>query len=332
MKTDNILVIGACGQIGAELVPALRKVYGNLHVVAADLLPLTKDMGSPGPYVQLDALNYGALATLITRYDINQVYLLAAMLSATGERQPQKAWDLNMQTLLNLLDIAREKKLDKIFWPSSIAVFGPTAPKINCPQKAPQLPATVYGISKSAGEQWCQYYYSKYGVDTRSLRYPGLISHKTAPGGGTTDYAVDIFHQAVNHQSYTCYLNEDTRLPMMYMADAIRATMEVMAAPAAGLTVRTSYNLAAMSFTPAELARSIERYIPGFWIDYAPDYRQGIADTWPQSIDDSVAGRDWGWDHDYELSGTTRDMILHLAKAPGMPLEQILELLPGGFF
>jgi nucleoside-diphosphate-sugar epimerase len=332
MRKENILVIGACGQIGSELVPALRRQYGDAHTIAADLQPPTPERRSAGIYIQLDALNYGALSTLITRHDISQVYLLAAMLSATGERQPQRAWDLNMQSLLNILDLAREKKLAKVFWPSSIAVFGPDAPKENCPQLAAQRPGTVYGISKAAGEQWCQYYWTKYGIDTRSLRYPGLISHKTAPGGGTTDYAVDIFHQAVNQQQYTCFLKPDTRLPMMYMSDAIRATMELMEAPAANLRVRSSYNLAAMSFTPAELARSIERYIPAFRIDYRPDYRQSIAETWPASIDDTPARHDWGWDHDFELSAMTRDMLLHLAKAPGVSLEQILESLPGGFY
>jgi nucleoside-diphosphate-sugar epimerase len=332
MRKDNILVIGACGQIGADLVPALRRIHGDQHVVAADIRPLAAERRSEGPYIQLDALNYGALSALISKHDINQVYLLAARLSATGEQHPQKAWDLNMQSLLNLLNLAREKKLAKIFWPSSIAVFGPDAPKKNCPQLAPQRPATVYGISKAAGEQWCQYYWNKYRIDTRSLRYPGLISHKSTPGGGTTDYAVDIFHRAIADQQYTCFLEPNTMLPMMYMPDAIRATLELMEAPASKISVRSSYNLAAMSFTPATLAACIERYIPAFRIRYEPDYRQTIADSWPQTIDDALARSDWGWDHEFELSATTKDMIAHLAKSPGLPLEQILEQLPGGFY
>jgi nucleoside-diphosphate-sugar epimerase len=332
MNTDNILVIGASGQIGTELVPALRRIHGDLHVVAADLRPLPNDSNSAGPYVQLNVLNYGALGSLIDRYDINQVYLLAATLSATGEKHPQQTWDLNMQSLLNILNLAQEKKLARVFWPSSIAVFGPDAPRKDCGQQAVKSPGTVYGISKAAGEQWCQYYWNKYRVDTRSLRYPGLISHSAPPGGGTTDYAVDIFHQAVRHQKFTCFLKEDTCLPMMYMVDAIRATMEVMAAPAAALSVRTSYNVAAMSFTPAEIAKSITRYIPGFSIDYVPDHRQDIADSWPASIDDSLARQDWRWDHEYELPGTTRDMLFHLVKGTGLSLGELTELISPVFF
>lgn len=332
MKSDNILIVGASGQIGTELVPALRRIHGDLHVVAADVRPLNKERQSAGPYVQLDVLNYGALGSLIDRYDINQVYLLAATLSATGEQHPQKAWDLNMQSLLNILNLAKEKKLARVFWPSSIAVFGPDAPRTDCTQHAIKSPTTVYGISKAAGEQWCQYYWDKYRVDTRSLRYPGLISHSAPPGGGTTDYAVDIFHQAVRHQKYTCFLKEDTCLPMMYMVDAIRATMEVMAAPAAALSIRTSYNVAAMSFTPAQVARAITRYLPGFTIDYAPDHRQAIADSWPRIIDDSMARGDWRWDHEYELQGTTRDMMSNLVKGSNLSLGELTELLSPIYF
>jgi len=313
MKKDSILVIGACGQIGSELVPALRRFHGAFRVVAADRLPPDNGPLKAGPYEQLDVLDKKALGSLIERYDINQVYHLAATLSATGERNPQQAWDLNMQGLLNVLDCAREKKLTRVFWPSSIAVFGPHPANHGCPQDEPHEPSTVYGISKSAGEQWCRYYYEKYGVDTRSLRYPGLISHRTAPGGGTTDYAVDIFLRAAAEERYTCFLKGDTRLPMMYMPDAIRATLELMDAPLSALTVRGSYNLAAMSFTPAELAAAISCYLPGFTIDYAPDQRQAIADSWPGQIDDSVARRDWGWDHHYELAATAKDMLQHLA-------------------
>ncbi|MDP4217964.1 MAG: NAD-dependent epimerase/dehydratase family protein [Bacteroidota bacterium] len=327
MKSDNILVVGAAGQIGTELVPALRRIHGDLHVVAADLRPLAREKKSAGPYVQLDVLNYGALATLITRYDINQVYLLAATLSAIGEKDPHRAWDLNMQSLLNILDLAREKRLAKVFWPSSIAVFGPDAPRTACPQDAVKSPSTVYGISKAAGEQWCQYYWNKYRVDIRSLRYPGLISHSAPPGGGTTDFAVDIFHQAVRHQKYTSFLPADTCLPMMYMSDAVRATMELMEAPANRLLVKTSYNLSAISFTPAQVARSIARYIPAFTIDYAPDNRQSIADSWPSSLDDSAARNDWHWDHEYELAGITRDMLLHLVTGTELSLSGITDLL-----
>lgn len=317
MKKDTILVIGACGQIGAELIPALRRVYGDFHVIAADLRPPTEEWGSAGPYEQVDVLNRSALSSLIMRYDVTQVYLLAAMLSATGEKDPHKAWNLNMQSMLNILDLAREKKLYKVFWPSSIAVFGPDAPPAHCPQHAPLQPATVYGISKAAGEDWCQYYYQKYGLDVRSLRYPGLVSHKAQPGGGTTDYAVDIFHQALSQRTYSCYLRADTHLPMMYMPDAIRATMELMEAPAAALTVRTSYNLAAMSFSPEELAAMITGHIPEFRITYTPDYRQAIADGWPMSINDGVAQKDWKWKYEYDLSAMTHDMLGHLAKRSG---------------
>jgi nucleoside-diphosphate-sugar epimerase len=313
MKKDSILVIGACGQIGSELVPALRRAHGAFRVVAADRLPPDNGPLKAGPYEQLDVLDRNRLGSLIERYDINQVYHLAATLSATGERNPQQAWNLNMQGLLNVLEVAKEKKLARVFWPSSIAVFGPHPPNHGCPQDEPHDPTTVYGISKSAGEHWCRYYYEKHGVDTRSIRYPGLISHRTAPGGGTTDYAVDIFLRAAADQRYTCYLRPDTRLPMMYMPDAIRATLELMQAPLSALTVRGSYNLAAMSLTPAGLAAAITRYLPAFTIDYAPDARQAIADSWPGVIDDSTARRDWGWDHRYELAATTKDMLQHLA-------------------
>jgi nucleoside-diphosphate-sugar epimerase len=312
MKKSNLLVIGASGQIGTELTAALRKIHGDFHVIAADLKAPTADQDAAGPYEQLDVLNRNALSAVTARHGITHIYLLAAMLSATGEQHPQKAWQLNMDSLINVLDIAREKNLARVFWPSSIAVFGPHPPNHGCPQDEPHDPTTVYGISKSAGEHWCRYYYEKYGVDTRSLRYPGLISHRTAPGGGTTDYAVEIFLQAVAEERYTCFLKHDTRLPMMYMPDAIRATLELMEAPRSALTVRGSYNLAAMSFTPAELAAAITRYLPDFRVDYAPDARQVIADSWPGHIDDSAARRDWDWDHRYELAATTKDMLQHL--------------------
>jgi nucleoside-diphosphate-sugar epimerase len=312
MKKESILVIGARGQIGSELLPELRRMYGTFRVIAVDRLP--PDDGEPGagPYEQLDVLDTRALGSLIERYDINQIYHLAATLSATGERNPRQAWDLNMQGLLNVLELAREKKLARVFWPSSIAVFGPRASRSGCPQNAPHEPATVYGISKTAGEHWCRYYLEKWGVDTRSLRYPGLISDRTPPGGGTTDYAVDIFHKAAAGKPYTCFLSADTRLPMMYMPDAIRGTIEVMQAPLASLSVRGSYNLAAMSFTPAELATAIRRHLPAFRVDYAPDYRQAIADSWPGKIDDIVARQDWKWNPEFKLAQMTRDMLVHL--------------------
>ena len=317
MKKDNILVIGACGQIGTELTTALRRQYGGYRVVAADLKPVTPTLAAQGPYEQLDALDARAIASVINRHDINQVYLLAAMLSATGERHPQSAWQLNTQSLLHVLELARERKLARVFWPSTIAVFGPDAPKNNCPQYARLLPTTMYGISKAAGENLCQYYFGRYGVDVRSFRYPGLISHLAEPGGGTTDYAVDIFRQAILKRHYTCYLQSDTRLPMLYMPDAIRATLELMSAPSANISVRTSYNLGGLSFTPAELAASIANDLPGFTIDYQPDYRQGIADSWPGSIDDLSAKMDWYWEYEYGLSGMTRDMLIHLARKTG---------------
>lgn len=315
MKKDTLLVIGACGQIGVELTAALRREYGDQHVIAADLKAPPAGLPEEGPYEQLDVLNRCALSALIARHDVTQVVLLAALLSATGEQHPERAWHLNTQSLLNILDIAREKRLAKVFFPSSIAVFGPDAPRRACPQHAPLSPSTVYGISKMAGESWCRYYWQKYGVDVRSIRYPGLISHQAMPGGGTTDYAVDIFQHALGDGHYCCYLRPDTVLPMMYMPDAIRATMELMAAPAAALSVRTSYNLSAMSFSPMELARAIEQYVPGFSQKFEPDYRQAIADSWPASIDDSAARKDWQWEYEYGLSATVRDMLLHLAKA-----------------
>jgi len=332
MKRESILVIGAGGQIGVELTAALRRIYGDFNVIAADLQipPGTRD--SAGPYQQLDVMNKSALASFVAKNHVTQIYLLAAMLSATGEKHPEKAWQLNMQSLLHVLDVAVEKKVSKVFWPSSIAVFGPGAPAKDCPQDAPLVPATVYGISKAAGENWCKYYWKKHGVDVRSIRYPGLISHLAKPGGGTTDYAVDIFHQALAKQSYTCYLRESSFLPMMYMPDAIRATIQLMDAPAMKLSVRTSYNLAAMTFSPAQLARSISRYIPDLVVGYAPDARQVIADSWPESIDDRPARHDWGWDHEYDLSATTRDMLLHLAQKEGVAGKRSLQLQPDVFF
>lgn len=312
MVKERILVIGACGQIGVELTLALRKIYGGGNVVASDLREENELLKGTGPYVSLDVMNKEMLHVQVIRQNFTQIYLLAAILSATGEKNPPLAWNLNMTGLLNVLDIAREEKISKVYWPSSIAVFGPTSPRVNCPQQTIIEPTTVYGISKFAGEFWCNYYHQRYGVDVRSLRYPGLISYKSAPGGGTTDYAVEIFHEAREEKQYTCFLQEDTYLPMMYMPDAIRATIELMEAPADRISVRTSYNISGMSFSPKEIAACISGHIPGFSMDYKPDYRQAIADSWPQSIDDSVARRDWNWHPEFDLEKMTADMFRNL--------------------
>jgi nucleoside-diphosphate-sugar epimerase len=314
MVKEKILVIGASGQIGVELTLALRKMYGNANVVASDLREQNPLLEGTGPYVSLDVMNKEMLHVQVIRQNITQIYLLAAILSATGEKNPGLAWNLNMQGLLNVLDIAREEKLHKVYWPSSIAVFGPTSPRQNCPQQTIIEPITVYGISKYAGEFWCHYFHQRYGVDVRSIRYPGLISYKSEPGGGTTDYAVEIFHQALEEKKYSCFLKEDTYLPMMYMDDAIRATIELMEAPASKIKVRTSYNVSSMSFSPKEIAAEIKKHIPEFTISYKPDYRQQIADSWPQSIDDTVARGDWGWKEEYNLERMTGDMLKNLGK------------------
>jgi nucleoside-diphosphate-sugar epimerase len=313
MPKEKILVIGASGQIGVELTLALRKIYGNANVVASDLREENELLKGTGPYVSLDVMNNEMLHVQVIRQGITQIYLLAAILSATGEKNPGLAWNLNMQSLLNVLNIAREEKLTKVFWPSSIAVFGPTSPKKNCPQQTIIEPTTVYGISKYAGEFWCNYFHHRFGVDLRSLRYPGLISYKSAPGGGTTDYAVEIFHKAIEEKKYQCFLNEDTYLPMMYMPDAIRATIELMEVPADQVSIRTSYNISAMSFSPKEIAAEIKKQIPEFSISYKTDYRQAIAESWPQSIDDTVARKDWGWKEEFDLQAMTKDMLLNLS-------------------
>ena len=314
MAKDKILVIGACGQIGVELTLALRKIYGSANVVASDLREENELLKGTGPYVSMDVMNKEMLHVQVIRQNITQIYLLAAILSATGEKNPNLAWHLNMQGLLNVLDIAREEHLDKVYWPSSIAVFGPTSPKQFCPQQTIIEPTTVYGISKYAGEFWCNYYHQRYGVDVRSIRYPGLISYKSAPGGGTTDYAIEIYLEALAEKKYKCFLREDSYLPMMYIPDAIRATMELMHAPANQISVRTSYNISGMSFSPKEIAASIQKSIPDFQLTCEPDYRQAIADSWPQSIDDSVANQDWGWKPEYDLDKMTLDMIENLKK------------------
>jgi nucleoside-diphosphate-sugar epimerase len=312
MKQEKILVIGASGQIGVELTLALRKIYGAGNVVASDLREQNELLQGTGPYVSLDVMNKEMLHVQVIRQGITQIYLLAAILSATGEKNPNLAWHLNMQGLLNVLDIAREEKLSKVYWPSSIAVFGPTSPKNDCPQRTIIEPTTVYGISKYAGEFWCNYFFNKYGVDVRSLRYPGLISYKSAPGGGTTDYAIEIFHEAIENKHYDCFLEKDTFLPMMYMPDAIRATIELMEAPSEKIQTRTSYNISAMSFSPENIAAEIKKHIPEFTINYEPDYRQTIANSWPGSIDDNVARNDWGWNPKFDLSAMTIDMLTNL--------------------
>ncbi len=313
MKKEKILVIGASGQIGVELTLALRKIYGEANVIASDLREQNPLLIGTGPYVSLDVMNKEMLHVQVIRQGITQIYLLAAILSATGEKNPSLAWNLNMTGLLNVLDIAREENLNKVYWPSSIAVFGPTSPKIDCPQHTIIEPTTVYGISKYAGEFWCNYYHHRYGLDVRSIRYPGLISYKSAPGGGTTDYAIEMYHEALSAQKYVCYIKEDTALPMMYMPDAIRATLELMESPADKIKVRTSYNVSAISFTPGQLANEIHKLKPDFKVDYKPDYRQSIADSWPGSINDSSARNDWGWKEEYDLSRMTDDMVLHLS-------------------
>ncbi|MFN5914928.1 MAG: NAD-dependent epimerase/dehydratase family protein [Chitinophagaceae bacterium] len=312
MKKEKILVIGASGQIGVELTLALRKIYGGAQVIASDLREENELLKGTGPYVSLDVMNKEMLHVQVIRQGVTQIYLLAAILSATGEKNPPLAWNLNMQSLLNVLDIAKEEKLSKVYWPSSIAVFGPTSPKDACPQHTIIEPSTVYGISKFAGEFWCNYFHQRFGVDVRSIRYPGLISYKSAPGGGTTDYAIEIFHAAKLGKMYPCFLKADTHLPMMYMPDAIRATIELMEAPAEQIKVRTSYNLSSMSFSPQEIHQEIKKHLPDFQISYQPDYRQHIADSWPKSIDDAPARNDWGWKHEYDLSKMTAEMLKNI--------------------
>ena len=305
----SILIIGACGQIGTELTQKLRTLYGNDAVIASDIREGTGDMMASGHFEILDATDKEAILEIVKRYKVTQVYLMAAMLSATAEQFPGKAWDLNMTSLLAVLDLAKEKHIKQVYWPSSIASFGPSSPKINTPQKTVMEPTTVYGISKLAGEHWCNYYHEKYGVDVRSLRYPGIISWKTKPGGGTTDYAVDIYFKAIESGSYECFLSEGTRLPMMYMQDAVNATVQIMEADERAIKTRTSYNLAGMSFTPKEIAEEIKRYYPDFNMSYCTDFRQAIADSWPQVIDDSEAREDWGWKHEFDLNLMTIDML-----------------------
>jgi len=312
---ERILVIGSSGQIGTELVARLREIHGSNQVVSADIRP--SENPSHGPHELINVLDKEDVYSILEKHKIAEVYLLAAMLSATGEKFPMDAWNLNMNGLFNLLEAAREKKIKKLFWPSSIAVFGPNTPKEMTPQYTITEPSTVYGISKLAGERWCEWYHEKYAVDVRSIRYPGLISYSALPGGGTTDYAVHIFHEAIKHNHYTSFLSEGTRLPMMYMPDAIEATIALMQAPSDQVRIRSSYNIAAMSFSPEELGAEICKHLPEFTLDYAPDQRQAIADSWPQSIDDTAARNDWDWKHSYDLKAMTADMLEKLVELIG---------------
>lgn len=309
---EKILIIGAGGQIGVELTAKLSEMYGSSNVVASDLKP--SDALKDNPFEKLDALDKDALFNVVKKHGITQVYHLAALLSATGEQNPMFAWKLNMESLFHVLDLAKEKHIHKIYWPSSIAVFGPTTPTVNTPQYTVMEPTTIYGISKQAGERWCEWYNKKFGVDVRSLRYPGLIGWKSAPGGGTTDYAVHIFHEALKSASYECFLSENTALPMMHMEDAIRATIEIMHAPSENIKIRGSYNLSGISFSPKEIAEEIKKHIPNFSISYKPDFRQAIADSWPKSINDAEAREHWGWKEHYDLSKLVVNMITNLKK------------------
>ena len=311
-RAERILVIGSSGQIGTELVAALRQKYGQGNVVASDIA-MAVGNEDLGPFEKLDILDKDRLFDIVKKHQINQIYLLAALLSATAEKNPLFGWDLNMTGLFNVLNLAKENKSIKVYWPSSIAVFGPSTPRENTPQYTIAEPNTVYGISKLAGERWCEYYFEKYGVDVRSLRYPGLIGYKSAPGGGTTDYAVHIFHEALKKGNYTCFLTEQSTLPMMYMPDAIKATLGIMEADADKIKIRSSYNLSAISFSPKEIAQEIKKYLPEFNISYQPDFRQNIADSWPKSIDDSFARDHWGWKHDFGLSEMVDDMLKNLS-------------------
>jgi nucleoside-diphosphate-sugar epimerase len=307
---EKVLIIGAGGQIGVELTENLSKIYGNDNVIPSDLKD--NSIYKVNPYEKLDALDKNALFDIVKKHNITQVYHLAAMLSATGEQNPMFAWKLNMESLFYVLDLAKEKHIKQIYWPSSIAVFGPTTPQQNTPQYTVMEPSTIYGISKQAGERWCEWYFKKFNVDVRSIRYPGLIGWKSAPGGGTTDYAVHIFHEALKKETYECFLSEDTALPMMHMEDAIRATIELMHAPAEQVKIRGSYNLGGISFTPKQIAEEIKKHIPNFTITYKPDFRQAIADSWPKSISDVEAKAHWGWKEKYDLPKLVSNMLGNL--------------------
>ena len=306
---ERILVIGSSGQIGSELVLALRKIYGGENVFATDMKYPSKEVGSTGPFQILDVLDFNNLLHFVVRYKITQIYNLAAVLSGNAEKIPLQAWDINMKALMNTLEVARQSDAKKLFWPSSIAIFGPTTPMENTPQLTVMEPNTVYGISKLAGERWGEYYHNRYGIDFRSVRYPGLISYKTEPGGGTTDYAVEIFFEAIKSKKYECFLSENTGLPMMFMDDAINNTIKLMQADASKLSIRSAYNIAGISFDPKGLAAEIKKLMPEFEITYKPDFRQAIADSWPASIDDSLAIKDWGLEQEFDLQKMTATML-----------------------
>ncbi|MEC8610834.1 MAG: NAD-dependent epimerase/dehydratase family protein [Bacteroidota bacterium] len=310
---DTVLVVGACGQIGTELVVDLRQIYGNNKVIASDIKPANTSELLSGPFEKLDIMNKSLLFDLIKKHKVTQVYLLAALLSATAEENIELAWQLNMRSLSHILDLAKDGHVKQVFFPSSIAVFGPNTPKIQTPQFTIMEPNTVYGISKLSGERWCEYYHQKFGVDVRSIRYPGLIGWKSAPGGGTTDYAVHVFYDALKSGSYTSFLNENTTLPMMHMSDAIRATLEIMHAPAYNIKIRSSYNVSGLSFSPRELTEEIKKHLPNFQINYQSDFRQAIADSWPQSIDDSQAKLDWNWKSSFNLQELVDDMLTNIS-------------------
>lgn len=311
---ERIIILGSNGQIGTELALALRQKLGNENVITSDIRK-PQNLAPESIFEEIDVLNVDALRELFEKYQPTQVYLLAALLSAVGEQNPKKAWELNMGGLLNILDLALEHKIGKVFWPSSIAVFGPNSPRENTPQYCVMDPNTVYGISKLAGERWCEYYFQKYGLDVRSIRYPGLISWKAAPGGGTTDYAISIFHDALEKGEFECFLSENTELPMLFMDDAIRGTLALMDAPAENISIRSSYNLSGMSFTPKELSEEVKKHLPNFTISYKDgDSRQAIADSWPKSIDDSFAKEDWGWEPTFDLASTTSVMLENIKK------------------
>ena len=310
--SPKILIIGACGQIGTELTHKLRQLYGTENVVASDIRKLNNDIVNSGTFEVVNALDFNQIEHLVEIHQITDIYLMAALLSATAEKNPAFAWDLNMNSLFHVLNLAKAKKIKKIFWPSSIAVFGPTTPRENTPQYTIMEPSTVYGISKLAGERWCEYYHTHFGVDVRSVRYPGLISWSTPPGGGTTDYAVEIYHKALSDGKYNCFLSAETIMPMMYMDDAIKATIQIMQAATEQVKIRSSYNLAAMSFTPTQIATEIKKLFPEFTVSYQPDFRQVIADSWPASIDDSKAREDWDWHHEFDLERMTVDMLKNL--------------------
>ena len=311
---SKILIIGACGQIGSELCFKLRELHGDENVIASDISTANREIVDRGKFEIIDAKDYKSMRKCVKKHNIDTVYLMAAMLSAVGEKFPEKAWDLNMSSLFNVLNLGKEGLVKKIFWPSSIAVFGPTTPKQQTPQTTIMEPSTVYGMSKLSGERWCNYYFNKYKVDVRSVRYPGIISWKTQPGGGTTDYAIEIYHKALERKTYRCFLTEDTELPMMFMEDAIKATLQIMNAPKEEIKQRSSYNLAAISFTPKQIAESIKNKIKGFKISYRPDYRQLIASSWPSSIDDTDARKDWNWHHSYNLDAITNEMLVNLSR------------------